>query len=127
MNSIASGPTLTLQIFPAGISLDGGRHIIDLPGRPMEMLSALTRLPGRRGDVPTLCQEMPIDVTAVSFPEQCVRDAAWKLRSALKLAAELAGSDAEGEQLLRSVGRGKYLTYVLQVEIPSQKNPSILS
>jgi hypothetical protein len=100
-----------LELIAGGFIFRAKTH--ELSGRPRAMLAALLNTDNRRMTAEELREVLAIDDDAVNFPEQVVKDTAIKLRKALKRAALESGLSCENP--LRSNGKGKDLTYILDM------------
>jgi hypothetical protein len=100
-----------LALIAGGFAYYGRAH--DLTGRPRDMLEALLEAPFRRCRASDVRKALDVDDEAVDRPEQVVKDTAKMLRNALNKAVKDAGKSCENP--LRSLGRGKDLTYILDV------------
>jgi hypothetical protein len=102
----------SLALAPGGFTYRGGR-VINLSGRPLDMLRALLESRHCRCGTAELRQAMGVDDENVNYPEQVVKDTAKILRAALRKAVYAARQTCENP--LPSVGRGKDLTYALHL------------
>jgi hypothetical protein len=100
-----------LELVAGGFIFRAKTH--ELSGRPRAMLAALLDTDNRRMTAEELREALAIDDDAVNFPEQVVKDTAIKLRKALKSAALESGLSCENP--LRSNGKGRDLTYILDM------------
>jgi hypothetical protein len=104
-------PSQKIELVPGGFSFKGKVH--DLTGKPRDMLSALLQARFHRCTVDQLRAAIRVDDDAVNFPEEVVKDTAKILRQALKAARKAAHLSVKNP--LPSSGRGKDLTYILEM------------
>jgi hypothetical protein len=100
-----------IELAPGGFTLNGQVH--ELTGKPRDMLAALLESHYRRSTASDLRKVIGLDDEAVTYPEQAIKDTARKLRAALKRAVNAEGLPCENP--LESTGKGKDLTYILNV------------
>jgi hypothetical protein len=99
------------KLVPGGFEYKGKAH--DLTGRPRDMLAALLESRHRRCAVSDLRRSLGVDDEAVEWPEQVIKDTAKELRAALRAAA--SGADVACGNPLPSTGKGRDLTYKLDM------------
>lgn len=108
-----------LALAPGGFTL--GSEVHELTVRPLQMLRILLKSRHHRVTADQLRDEMRADETA-TYSDQVVRDAATKLRGALKKAAKKTGLTcpnhvSQGLWPLLSTGKSKELAYTLAPEL----------
>lgn len=104
-----TAPPSPIEFIPGGFVYRGEKH--DLIGRSRSLLEALLNERYGRLAATDLPGVIGIDVDAVSYPEQVIRDAAKDLRAALRRAVQAVGLSCDDP--LPSGGKGKDLYYRL--------------
>jgi hypothetical protein len=98
-----------LDLIPGGFTYGGRPHV--LVGQPRIMLEALLRSRHHRCTALDLRKVLDLDDEFLEYPEQAVKDAAKKLRAALKEALAAAGQPCKNP--LPSKGKSEELVYIL--------------